>query len=55
VVAAVAVAVAALVIRQSSKPVGEIVAVESAVRAHADGRALGRDAPVLVQDFSNFT
>ena len=58
VVAAVAVALAALVIRQSSKPVGEIVAVESAVRAHADGRALGRidaDAPVLVQDFSNFT
>ena len=54
-VAGLAVVVAVLVIRQSSRPVGEIVAVPSAVPAHADGKALGPiDAPVLVQDFSNF-
>ena len=56
VVAVVAVALAALVIRQNSKPVGEIVTVESTVPAYADGKALGSiDAPVLIQDFSNFT
>ena len=55
VVAAIAVVVAALVILQNSKPVGEIVAVSVAVPAYADGKALGPiDAPVLVQDFSNF-
>ena len=55
-VAAVAVTVAVLVIRQSSKPIGEIVAVPVAVPSYADGKALGPiDAPVLIQDFSNFT
>ncbi len=55
-VTAVAVVVAVLVIRQSNKPVGEIVAVPSAVPLYADGKALGLiDAPVLIQDFSNFT
>ena len=56
VVSAVAVVVAVLAIRQSSKPVGEIVTVPSTVPAFSDGKALGPiDAPVLVQDFSNFT
>ena len=56
VVAGVAAVVSGLVIWQSSKPVGEIVAVPSTVPAFADGKAIGSmDAPVLVQDFSNFT
>ena len=55
-VAAVAVAVAVVVIREISKPVGEIVSVPVAVRSYADGKALGPiDAPVLIQEFSNFT
>ena len=56
VVAALAMIVAVLVIRLGSKPVGEIVAVSRAIPAYADGKALGTiDAPVIVQDFSNFT
>lgn len=55
-VATLAVAVAVMVIRQSSKPIGEIVSVPVAVPSYADGKAKGPiDAPVLIQDFSNFT
>ena len=55
-VAAVALAVSGLLIRENSKPIGEIVSVVSSVPDYADGKSLGPiDAPVLVQDFSNFT
>ena len=47
--------VVVLIIRQSNQDVAEIVSVDTEVPAYADGKALGSvDAPVLVQDFSNF-
>lgn len=50
-----AVVVAGAIIWQSNKPVGEIVPVDSIPPLQANGRSLGAaDAPVVVQDFSNF-
>ena len=55
-VSAVALVVSGLAIRENSKPIGEIVSVVNSVPDYADGKSLGSiDAPVLVQDFSNFT
>ena len=47
--------VVTLIIRQSNRDAVEIASVDQEMPAYADGRALGSvDAPVLVQNFSNF-
>ena len=55
VITAVVLIVVTLIIRQSNRDAVEIVSVDQVVPAYVDGRALGSvDAPVLVQNFSNF-
>ena len=56
VVIVLAAIVAGAIIWQSSKPIGEIVSVDDKSPSYANGKSLGSvDAPVVIQDFSNFT
>ena len=55
VITAAVLIVVTLIIRQSNRDAVEIASVDQEMPAYADGRALGSvDAPVLVQNFSNF-